>query len=1443
MRVAAEPRQIFEYLWALKNLTSPPVRRVQAYAWVRFADELPVGDGCRLFGAGASDPESWLEVHRQTVPPPPEPPEAVRGWLAGRYDDEGAEPQVEWEQGVPQPPADGARPAALRERFEDDPERVQAYGEWRARWDAWAEEARHRRRVQELYVELFALRHRFEREGEGIELACGHGLLRWHVGGERIEQPLLVTRLDLLFDAREGVFRLRPADRGAVLETEMLSGLDIPALQDVARLERAFRDAPVDPTDPEESAACCREFVQTLHPEGRYEPEATAAPPRAHPVVDGRAVLFLRPRSAELWKQELRGVLQALDEGLPVPATIRALVAPDGGDAPGPEGGAGGRGAAAGGAHPAVDAGDLLFPLPANLDQREIARRLEVSAGVTVQGPPGTGKSHTIANLVCHLLAQGRRVLVTSHTERALRVLQGRIPEEIRALCVPVLGADQSSLQEIENSIRVIQDRLASLDPDALDREVDDLWERLRAVRREIAAHRLDLRTAAEREHGSLPWEGGDLPRLEAARRVGAGADAHGWLPDALPTDAEPPLSGDELRRAWELSAGIPAADREEALRALPDPAALSRPDEFATLVGQGAALADAAARAEPARAAYGLPETRAAIEELHRLAEPVAREADIFGVPHLRRILGDVLGAAERGAVWTDLIAEMRRALPEMAASAARLAAYDIRLPDSRDRADVARDLDTLSPAVVHGRPGTLFMLTAGRRLRYLLDGPWVDGRGADGPERVAVLQEHIRLLDRRERLSRRWNGLMATVGGAAVRGDDPRLVAALDDQTRELERTVRLGGHLRALRAAAGDLRLPDRFDWTSWEAIAPLAASIALGRASVEHAEWEAGWQLRLEGLAHEGRRSGAARVWQTLAAAAAGRDTQAYQAAMERVDALTGVAAKAAELEGLLARLRPVAPEWSAAIERRVGAPGAFPREWREAWDWSRLNGWLASTEVDVRGIEEALDRALLRERRLIAELVAKSTWGKQIRRVTPAQRRALFAWKNRLTRIGKGTGKHAARHRAEARQEMAEAQGAIPVWIMPIHRVIENIAVTNAPFDVVIVDESSQCDVFSLVALLRAERAVVVGDDEQISPAAVGVDQDEVHALIRRHLPGVPQSSSFDLQTSLYDHAVRIFPGTLMLKEHFRCVPEIIQFSNDLSYDGQIVPLRVPQPGERIDPPVLAKRVAGYCDELTGARNEAEAEAIVTDIRAMLEDPRYAGLTMGVISLVGEQQAALVHERLRAAVGEEVMEERRLLCGDAYAFQGDERDVMFLSMVSAGNVRFGALARRDAKQRFNVAASRARRQSRLYHSVDLGDLHPEDMRYRLLAYYLDPHRTAEPLADALGLCESGFERDVLGAIAAQGYAVRPQVQVGHHRIDLVVEGMHARLAVECDGDHWHGVERWEQDLQRQQVLERAGWTFWRVRASTFYRDRKRALEGLWERLREMGIERG
>jgi very-short-patch-repair endonuclease len=172
-------------------------------------------------------------------------------------------------------------------------------------------------------------------------------------------------------------------------------------------------------------------------------------------------------------------------------------------------------------------------------------------------------------------------------------------------------------------------------------------------------------------------------------------------------------------------------------------------------------------------------------------------------------------------------------------------------------------------------------------------------------------------------------------------------------------------------------------------------------------------------------------------------------------------------------------------------------------------------------------------------------------------------------------------------------------------------------------------------------------------------------------------------------------------------------------------------------------------------------------------------------------------------------------------------------------------RIGAMTGKPAERRMNVAASRAADQLWIVHSIEPEDFPAGDPRAELIRHCREPAQLEEMSDRLLDKCESEFERRVVRDILARGYRqVRVQKVVGNYRIDIVVEGPGGRrLAVECDGDAWHGIDRWDQDRARQTVLERARWTFERISGSTYFRDPARALEPLWARLDELGIPTG
>ena len=201
---------------------------------------------------------------------------------------------------------------------------------------------------------------------------------------------------------------------------------------------------------------------------------------------------------------------------------------------------------------------------------------------------------------------------------------------------------------------------------------------------------------------------------------------------------------------------------------------------------------------------------------------------------------------------------------------------------------------------------------------------------------------------------------------------------------------------------------------------------------------------------------------------------------------------------------------------------------------------------------------------------------------------------------------------------------------------------------------------------ALPSILRAEKKLlIVGDDKQVSPDAAFLEEEKIGRLMSRFLADQVQTyrPGTSLDCSIYDLFKVVFAkSAVMLKEHFRSVGRIIEYSKREFYNHKLRPLRIPKTSERLDPPLVDVLLEdGY---RKGDINLPEARYIVDEIKAIVEDPAMAHRSIGVVSLIGDKQSLAIWDRLTDEVGMEIMERHRIACGDARTFQGKERDIMF-----------------------------------------------------------------------------------------------------------------------------------------------------------------------------------
>jgi very-short-patch-repair endonuclease len=1109
-----------------------------------------------------------------------------------------------------------------------------------------------------------------------------------------------------------------------------------------------------------------------------------------------------------------------------------------------------------------------LFPLPANPEQRGILDRLRRDNGVVVQGPPGTGKTHTIANLVSALLAQGQRVLVTSQKAQALRVLRDKLPAEIAQLCVSMTDLTRGGSVELEGSVKAMSGRHASFDPVAHELNVAEAGARLDAARRRIAGLREQIIALREEEtygHGEIA-PGYDGTMAEIARRLKRREPECSWMPVPLPEQApaDPPISGEEAAELLGLLASQTPQRKARAAQVLPDPADLPGGARVRELID-----AERLARAVAEQASTSLSEKLLQVGEdlagqlevrhsavsraVHQLGLAADRR-EWDGADWAARALTDGFAGRET-AVWAQLsdhAASVREAKEALRAVGYR----EVTLPplEAAGPASVA--------ALLRAARGLREFLTQGGQLKrgpikpaaqkqaaLILNASLVDGERPASPELLDVIIAELEGRTRCAALRRGWRDVGVEFADGLPLA---RTVAQLEDAF------VRLGLVLDACEARRQTARLLEGAgihvalgtpeEWSTY------GSALVAARRRLE-AESATAALAELEALLRAPTETGKAppELAQAYAAIAA-RDPDAYERALGAIAGAHRERQEEARAAELMARVSAAHPGLAALIAARPGDecwPGRLGA-WNMAWAWGKAATYFTAQRTP--GLEQRLEAeyvdAIKRLERVTAELAAEKAWGHCLRRMTAHRAQALRSYEQHMRSFGKGTGRYAPRFRARAREAMREAGEAVPAWIMPLRQVVETIPPVRDSFDVVIVDEASQASIESLFLLWLAPRVIVVGDDKQCAPSVVSHGELEpLFARLTAYLPNMPGylRDVFTPKSSLFDLLATRFGSIIRLREHFRCMPEIIEYSSRQFYgDDPLVPLR--QFGaDRLRPLQLVRVVDAVAEgSATRLHNQAEARAIATRLAHCLADPAYAGKTFGVVVLQGTGQVEFLHDMLLELVEPREWERRRLRVGTPPDFQGDERDVIFLSMVVAG--RRPAVTSKEWQRRFNVAASRARDQLWLFHSVELGALSQADLRRSLLTYMNTPPvigigtQPEDVTLDAPHPAfDSLFEQRVFLALRESGYHVVPQVNVNGRRIDLVVTGSRGRMAVECDGDTWHdSAKQRDAEFDRENELRRVGWEFWRIRESEFCYDSDQALVMLRERLERRGI---
>ncbi|WP_096516082.1 AAA domain-containing protein [Clostridium perfringens] len=1449
---------LFQFLKQYNNIKNPTITDIASQHWHRWLNDIPNHEKIKN-NIYKEDDESdeLLTVGKPEFTECPEPPVELREWLEKGWNKFEGEVKVKEYINKIEKYRETEDENSVKVNFDDDNKRVIALEKWKSKRNIWLEKEKISHYVDDIFNMLYTVYSTLKKESETMELIIGDGILGCSAE-KKIYHPVIIQKVNLIFDSNVPEFRIEVSDKSPELYKNIFNLVPDSNTELLLEIYKEFEKEEFSPFDINSSNSFLNRVANALSPKGKFLKNEEGFRFQEYPQIFRKPVLFIR-RINMGFESAIDTILEDLDEIESIPVFLKDIIGVDednnikninkkiveenstllssnGLDE------------------------NILLTKPANTDQLAVAKHLERQGAVLVQGPPGTGKTHTIANMIGHLLSQGKNILVTSYSEKALSVLKEKVTDNLQALCLSLLSTTESRI-EMEKTLDVINENRSRLELNSLNQRIISL-ERDRKYKIEKLGHlKLELKNARLNEYRAIVIGGKEFKPKECAKFINTHKENASWIPLPIKKGMNLSLTYQELEELYLSNEAISEEEENEFNNNLPDISELITPIEFNNLINKKNSFKKEVLN-------YGIEFWKDTckvdeenLKEVINKVENSIKNIDLNNEWTLEIIENSKEDVLKQN--WIDLKNEINRVYKIALECSQDILNYNPEFKNLDDNIDVKAILDEIIKKLESGGKIRKINLLLNKQMKLFINSCRVNGHIPVKSKEYKALDKFYTLKLEREKLKNRWNRQMVPLGADSteVMGDNFESICIkytpiineniswYNDIWARVEEDIKeVGLDLDKINNRV-DLS-SDRYGNLKYIKTELSKKVIELIQSQISRIKYKQIRQSKekIENIINKYSSNKNSKIISNLQNAMINEDANLYKECYEAILDIKNIGKNIIRRRELIDKLEKTAPKWANEIRLRNGkfGEGNIPLNINDAWKYAQFK-----QEIDYRNsvnIEEIQTDILDMEKALrknTSELAFNKAWLYKLKSFenNKTQVRAIEGWRQLIRKIGQGKGKKAEKLKSEARKLMPECQGAVPVWIMPLNKVVENFNPKKNKFDVVIIDEASQADVMAIVALYLGKQVIIVGDNEQVSPLAIGEKTEDVENLAKEYLDNIPHKSLYNGKFSIYDLAQASGYQPVRLKEHFRCVPEIIQYSNILSYNGQIKALRETSQ-IKTKPAIVTYRVLDGI--ISNKINEKEIDAVVSLILACCEQKEYKGKSFGVITLKGDKQATFIDRKLQSKMDVKEYNNRNILCGNASNFQGDERDIIFLTMVDVndneGPMRLQSFGSDDLfKKRYNVAVSRAKDQLWLIHSLDYeNDLKQGDIRKGLLEYCNNYKSRQVEFEKSVIKAESEFEKRVIKYLIDRGYNVTPQWEVGAFRIDMVVSYKGNKIAIECDGEKWHGEDKLEEDMNRQSILERLGWRFIRIRGSEFFTDEVASMKMVIKKLNELEI---
>ena len=454
---------LYQYIAEVVKSTKTEKKDIHNEEWCYFLEELPKYSGVTLNYLDSKNNiqnQKILQVEKLPFLKPLAIDKELLEWISGDWNDYKSTVKLSSEKIIKE--NDSTKVVNISKKEKESLEKLLKDRK------LWIEEQKKIEVVRKLFDTLYNKYLILDRDSDTLELVVANGLVK--VPNKDIYYPILLKKVNFTVDTEKNIISITDGTDNDLITQELylnfLAEVENINLDNIFYLEDKIVEDNIHPISKNDTIKdFFREFIHNLNPRAQFIEDLDKNNKENIITIEWKPILFIRKKD-DGKVEAINNIIKDIENGGEIPEYLSELVGVIGNDK-----------------RIIEEIPDILFTKETNNEQLEIIKSLYSHRAVVVQGPPGTGKTHTIANLLGHFLAEGKNVLITSQTKKALDVLKEKIPTDIQDLCISILDDDNSDLGI---SVESISEKLGYLNLENLKNEYQEIESQRNELKEDI---------------------------------------------------------------------------------------------------------------------------------------------------------------------------------------------------------------------------------------------------------------------------------------------------------------------------------------------------------------------------------------------------------------------------------------------------------------------------------------------------------------------------------------------------------------------------------------------------------------------------------------------------------------------------------------------------------------------------------------------------------------------------------------------------------------------------------------------------------------------------------------------------------------------------------------------------------------------------------------------